>query len=332
MVRGSKWIKLRSPRESTRQVAARALEGRLETVWRLLRRAAREQESDKRQEYVHQLRVSTRRALTALDLFARLVPRRHGKWFRKQLKKTRRAANDARDFDVLLTRLAMRRGDNVGGDRLTTLLAKIHQQRQVAQRPITEALARLRGKQYRRRVRKLVDKVEFGAVRGGRFVSFAQRQMRQVLQEFRRAGEEDLHDIENLHQFRIAGKRLRYAMEILSSAFPEEFRQELYPVVVALQEQLGAINDHACAQRRFEAWLTHSKDDPERQLLSEIIATEAEAVTRLQNEFVVEWTAERAQDLARRFDAVLEAAAMSKPSGAEPLAAHGGDEGTKRTA
>jgi CHAD domain-containing protein len=44
-------------------------------------------------------------------------------------------------------------------------------------------------------------------------------------------------DFPAFHNFRICGKRLRYAMELLAGALPPEFHDTLYSVVQRLQEK-----------------------------------------------------------------------------------------------
>jgi CHAD domain-containing protein len=71
--------------------------------------------------------------------------------------------------------------------------------------------------------------------------------------EFEQAASGDLGAYPQLHQVRIAGKRLRYAMEVLADCFPESFRGELYPLVEKMQEILGRANDsHVAGQRLAE--------------------------------------------------------------------------------
>jgi CHAD domain-containing protein len=68
----------------------------------------------------------------------------------------------------------------------------------------------------------------------------------------------DLNDYPQLHQVRIAGKRLRYAMEVFADCFGESFRQELYPQIEEMQELLGRANDSHVASGRLGAlrdWL-----------------------------------------------------------------------------
>ena len=94
MGRNSKWIEGR-PDDSARQIARRAIEGRLERMWHYLELAVRAPRDET--ENVHQLRVFSRRATAAMDIFAAWLPRRRGQSMRKRLKSVRRAAGAARD-------------------------------------------------------------------------------------------------------------------------------------------------------------------------------------------------------------------------------------------
>ena len=49
----------------------------------------------------------------------------------------------------------------------------------------------------------------------------------------------DLTNYEHLHQVRIAGKRLRYAMELFAECFDATFKDTLYPQIEEMQEILG---------------------------------------------------------------------------------------------
>src|SRR5579885_2570950 len=103
MVSKSKWIDGLEPGERLARAARRSLRRRLDAVHRYLRAAATRRIPDS--DVIHQLRVSTRRAMGALECYHDLVPRRRAAWVNKQLKRLRKAANDARDVDVLSARL-----------------------------------------------------------------------------------------------------------------------------------------------------------------------------------------------------------------------------------
>src|SRR5262245_27990506 len=103
MAASAKWIEGIGPESAVDDAARRSLEPRLSTVAHCLPLAAHLAEHDI--EHVHRLRVATRRASAALKLYRDLLPRRARRWVKKRLRKIRRAAGDARDFDVLATRL-----------------------------------------------------------------------------------------------------------------------------------------------------------------------------------------------------------------------------------
>ena len=64
---------------------------------------------------------------------------------------------------------------------------------------------------------------------------------------------DDLNDYENLHQVRIIGKRLRYAMEVFAGCFAPPFREKLYPALEEMQTILGHANDSYVANQRLAA-------------------------------------------------------------------------------
>ena len=71
-----------------------------------------------------------------------------------------------------------------------------------------------------------------------------------LLKGLERAASVDPEGYEDLHQIRILGKRLRYAMEVFADCFAPAFREELYAAVESMQEILGNANDsHVAAER-----------------------------------------------------------------------------------
>src|SRR3712207_1913020 len=93
-----KWISELTATTPLDDAARRVLTVRLGVVGHYLPLAVREADHDT--EHVHQLRVGTRRARAALDLFACCLPDKVYRRARKQLRRLRRAAGAARDWDV----------------------------------------------------------------------------------------------------------------------------------------------------------------------------------------------------------------------------------------
>ena len=95
-----KWIADLSSEASYLDAARHVLTVRLETVRHFLESIRAQVDQDP--EYVHQLRVSTRRAKAALDVFKNCLPKKAGRRIRKSLKEFRCAAGAVRDWDVFL--------------------------------------------------------------------------------------------------------------------------------------------------------------------------------------------------------------------------------------
>ena len=308
MVSKSKWIEIHSPDEAASKVASRAIDRRLELVWRHLTPAARE--ADEQVEHVHQLRVSSRRAKAALDLFDEFLPAGRKFWFRKQLKRIRRAAGDARDLDVFGMRLLHSCPDHLA-EPCAALRERVREQRQEAQVPIQKIHARLADKGFKRRVTKFVESIRYrNEGREPLIGCFARARIEPALQEFFTAAGADFSDTAALHRFRICGKQLRYTMEIFAGAFGPTFRNELYPLVEELQEKLGGINDHATALSHLHDWSSGTLDEGQSTLIHSLMDAESDALAQAQAKFTAWWTADWAAELRRRFDESLATASV----------------------
>src|SRR5262249_55819232 len=80
------------------------------------------------------------------------------------------------------------------------------------------------------------------------FVAWAGGRLHQIAEKFFEAQPANGVDWSALHRFRIAGKKLRYTMELVAPAFGFELREQQYPLVQELQERLGNINDFVVAR------------------------------------------------------------------------------------
>lgn len=244
-----KWISDLTAATPLADAACRVLSVRLDTVRHYLPLALRQAEEDP--EYVHQLRVSTRRAGAALEMFACCLPERVYRKARKMLRRIRRAAGEARDWDVFLLGLAEEKSKAHSQAVLDLLLGYGLARRILARdllagaspgypfvfdRLLAETVAAVHKPRGHPELRTLLD--------------LAQPMLARLLQELHQAATGDLTDYDHLHQVRIIGKRLRYAMEIFVDCFAPAFREQLYPAVEQMQEILGEANDsHVAGQR-----------------------------------------------------------------------------------
>jgi CHAD domain-containing protein len=252
-----KWVAGLTPDTPVEEAAREVLGVRLGVVAEALPAALAGSGADP--ELVHRLRVGTRRATAALRIFADCLPRKVRKAARRRLRAVRRAAGAARDWDVFLIGLRGRRKGRAGEQPGLDFLAGYGLgQREAAQ-------AGLEGvddpEDLEAFVRSTVAEVRAPAG-GGVLIELARPLLLGLMNELEKSASEDLRDYARLHRVRIAGKRLRYAMEVFADCFDVPFREELYPLVEEVQEVLGRANDshvaagHLCAvrERLRSAW------------------------------------------------------------------------------
>jgi CHAD domain-containing protein len=300
-----KWIQGVSPEDRTSDVAKRTLAARLGAVLEYLPLAA--EKADENVEFVHDLRVCTRRAAAALRLYSDLLPHCEVGWIRKQLRRIRRATNDARDYDVLAQRLAKERSD----PQAQRLLVTVHDQRCQAQQPILALYKSLKhDSRFARRVAKLLRHVRPPCKRRGeakdpRFAKWAKANLRPLVKAFFKAAPTDGTDMAALHAFRIRGKELRYSMELLAAAFPLRFREKLYPIIETLQDKLGEINDLVAAQMRLQQRIRMADDVAQADRLKRLLAQENARLERSRRAFFQWFTPQFRVDLCAQFKEIF---------------------------
>jgi CHAD domain-containing protein len=292
----SKWIDGLVADGSVAAAARKSLEARLATVAYWLPLAARPVDGDT--ERVHQLRVATRRAVAALQLYRDWLPRKPRRWLTKRLKKLRRTAGDARDLDVLFARLQKELGQQ-GAEVLRCLAEK----RNSLQPDIVAIADRC---QHRNRMqRKTYDLLEGIAPPTHKnstdphLGAWAKTKVRGVAQAFFAAEPPDNADWSALHQFRIAGKELRYTMELLAPAFDDQLRKEQYPIIEDLQEKLGNINDFVAGGDLLKKLRDSETSTPAKDQFDTLIAEHEKTRDHAIADFRKWWTADRAETLRK---------------------------------
>jgi CHAD domain-containing protein len=247
-----KWIKGLTPQMTLAQAAREVLTARLEVVRHFLPRAMKESEEDP--EFVHQLRVGTRRSDAALRIFRSCLAGRIYRGARGRLRAIRRAAGDARDWDVFLAALRQRRGEVADAQQagLDFLIGYALAQRHAAQAAL-QSVEPNQPRLFDHFMNDTIDSVQQPHEDARTLIDLARPMLLDLLDKLKQSASGNLKDYDHLHQVRIAGKRLRYAMEVFADCFAPAFREELYPQVEEMQETLGRANDsHVAAGRLVE--------------------------------------------------------------------------------
>ena len=185
-------------------------------------------------EYLHQLRVSSRRLRSALRAFRPILPHKDAERLRRSLRKLSPALGHARDWDVLVGRLG------AGGN------ASEHQ---AARREARHALRSGAFHKLLERVRAL--QAEDSAESLAQFGAAALSRMHRKL--IKAARDIDWSEPAQRHAVRIRVKRLRYGCEFFAPAFAARRTAPYIGALKELQRILGELNDIAVARRLVAA-------------------------------------------------------------------------------
>jgi CHAD domain-containing protein len=249
-----KWIEGLTPAMPVADAARAVLSARFAVVRHYLPLAA--EKPGESAEHVHQLRVGTRRAAAALRVFKEALPRKLLKRTKGSLRRIRRAAGGARDWDVFLLSLPGARPLSTATAKpaLDFLLGYAFGERAAAQADLVEAASEA-GPLFAEQSEKLPARAR--GPRGGdeappaNFGELAARQLGELLRAFTADAEANPTEPHALHALRIAGKRLRYAIEVFAPCFPPALRETVYPMVERVQELLGDVQDAAVGAGRL---------------------------------------------------------------------------------
>lgn len=236
----------------TVDAARRALSLRLEALRERFGAALRSVGDDL--EEIHQLRVACRRATAAVDLFQSCLPKRVVRRARKNLKGYRRAAGDARDWDVWLLAL---------GARLRTaapehvpaidLLLGYCLARRISAQEQLESARPAYPFQFERWMSEVVAAVQSPAEPEAAVVGDLGRiRLLPQFELFWQHVQQADKSWDELHETRIHAKRLRYGMELLTTALPSGLRETVSKQLAKVQAMLGDANDGFVGLQRLE--------------------------------------------------------------------------------
>jgi putative phosphoesterase len=195
-------------------------------------------------EYVHRSRVASRRVRAALVLFEECFPKKRYKAWSKGVKRITRSFGKARDLDVQMMFLEEFIENNPRTASLSVLLDDLMAQRKEVQSDVTKAVERFHSDDLAAQVMTGLMSGEIGPEdwREIRVAALAHVmdciQEIMALEKFVPLPEEKLRH----HQMRIAGKRLRYTLEIFSPAFGDALRPSIKKMK-ELQDLLGEMHD-----------------------------------------------------------------------------------------
>lgn len=209
-------------------------------------------------EYIHQMRVATRRVRAAMRLFGPLVPADFSATALTPMRKLMGILGQARDLDVLLSEIAEPVLAALPDEpRLAALVGIITERRFDRRR---EAVAFLKAPHFGAVAIDILavlhHEIKLGDDRtagtpdtpGRNLAGFAENRLRRLRRKvLNLAAAARTDDPASLHALRIGIKRLRYALEFFAPLASPKPMRRLLAQLAGLQDTLGQINDLANA-------------------------------------------------------------------------------------
>lgn len=303
-----KWLSIPDPATPASDIAEQALRERLRYVRRLMKQTAGNDTPG--DEDVHQLRVATRRAAAALEIFADCLPWKRGRRLRRRLRELRQAAGAIRDLDIVSMRLADRKPSL---DPEVTRQFKQHLSK-LRQREQKKLRKKLRDRtELKRQSRRLVAKIRWrGDGDEPTIRELAERAMTPVTGKFAHAVATCDWTAPSLHRLRIAAKRLRYSTELLRSVLDEGALAEIYPHLSEIQQRLGDLNDHAMTCNWCERAADACPNAKWASGLRELAAGEEQKLTRDIEAFRAWWSDNLDESLTRKLSTLSRATSTTQ--------------------
>ncbi len=311
MARWEKWLTEVSPDTPVARAARTALATRLKAVEHFLKKAGQVSgKADEDADAVHQLRIWTRRAAAALRLFAGMLPSRKAKWFKRKLKAIRHIAGEARDCDVLAERLD--RGDLPG---LAPTAVHLRVRRKRAEKRLAKTYKTLvRSRKFRRKCNQLLKTLDSGPPSGRpkrgaqqpAFGPWCRMQLAPLAEEFHELAAANLSANKAFHQLRLAGKRLRYALELASAAFPKATHRRLHESLSDLQDRLGQVCDQIVAVKQLKELRDEARGANVRKELRAAQILQRKQLAAARQRFCRWWSPKRRATLRKSWERALQ--------------------------
>ena len=221
-----KWLGPVPAGEALIATAERALEGRFCAVVYYLRLVTAFDDDTSREEdreQIHRTRVWSRRSTATLRVFSPVFEAGTGKEWRLVLKRTRRATGRVRDLDVLIDRLLMPSADPHEG-----LSRWLRSQRIKAREELRQAWRSNNPEPILTRLLGDLPAHLKSTAPAEPFSLWARTRLRTIYDRFRQSWPRLDDGAEAHHRFRVRGKYLRYALELLAAPFAEDLLAAVY--------------------------------------------------------------------------------------------------------
>ena len=286
-------------------VVTTTLQTLLNTMWKACSAAS---EPAAHPEIVRRLRVTSRRTLVALSVFSPLLPKAVVSSFKQQLRNVRRAAGATRDYDVLSDRLHQHippASDlHIVHDLFVDQILQLVVEQQSKKRKSIHAMhSELLSWNWPLRVAAIKNQVQPKKIV---YLKFVRDQMKKSRTKFTKVANSTKKNPAQLHRLRIAGKKLRYALELMPEEHMNHSLQKCQAGLQKIQKKLGNFTDHTAASEILKQFSKEPLADDMLFVIHKMQREEHELATLSCRQFFGWWTGKRRRSMNKRLEKGLD--------------------------
>ena len=277
----------------------------LNTVWKACTEAS---ETTADPETVRRLRVTSRRTLVALSVFSPLLPKAIVSSFKQHLRDLRQTAGATRDYDVLSDRLQqhvpptsdLHIAHDLFLDQILYLVAK---QQNENRKSIHAMHSELSSWNWPLHVATIGSHVQPTRMA---YLKFLRNQIKKSRTKFSKVINSTKKNPAQLHRLRIAGKKIRYALELIPEEHMNPSLQKCQASLQKIQKKLGNFTDHTAASEILKQFSKEPLADDMLFVIHKMQQEEHELATLSCRQFFGWWTGKRRRSMYKRLEKGLD--------------------------
>lgn len=286
-------------------VVTTTLQTLLNNVWKACAAAS---EPAAHPETVRCLRVTSRRTLVALSVFSPLLPKAVVSSFKQQLRDLRRAAGATRDYDVLSERLHQHIPPTsdihiVHDLFIDEILRLVVNQQSKNRKSIHAIYSELLSWNWPLRVAAIKKQVQ---PKKNAYLKFVRNEIKKTRTKFAKVANSAKKDPAQVHRLRIAGKKLRYALELMPDEHMNSSLQKCKATLQRIQKKLGNFTDHTAASEILKQFSKEPLADDMLFVIHKMQQEEHELATLSCRQFFGWWTGKRRRSMYKRLEKGLD--------------------------
>ena len=274
-------------------VAKTTLEVYLNGLWKICEEASTAADP----ELVRHLRVTARRSSVALSIFSPLLSKKLVISFKQSLRELRRTAGATRDYDVLCERLQLHlppESSSSGIQRSSIeQLLQLVAIKQIANRQSISAIrSQLMLWGWHSRVDDLINSTQRNKKN---YDDFIQSRLKKSCEQFQVTAKASPKKTKPLHKLRIAGKNLRYTLELIPKKNLSKPLKRCQKTLHTMQNELGDFTDHTAAAKILKQFSKEPMADDMLYVINKMQREENTLAKISQHRFSYWWSKNRWQ-------------------------------------